>query len=55
VPVWVAPHQALPLDALKEVPLPVVRIANRGDAKELSQLAERTFRETFAAMKNSVA
>jgi ribosomal protein S18 acetylase RimI-like enzyme len=33
----------------QEISLTIIRKANRSDAKQLAQLAERTFRDTFAA------
>jgi diamine N-acetyltransferase len=33
--------------------MPIIRKANRTDAKKLSQLAERTFRDTFGAMNTA--
>jgi len=37
-------------DGPQEVPLPIIRKANRSDARQLSQFAEMTFRDTFGAM-----
>lgn len=33
--------------------MPIIRKANRNDAKQLSQLAERTFRDTFGAINTA--
>ena len=33
--------------------MPIIRKANRNDAKQLSQLAERTFRDTFGAINTT--